>query len=265
MGIPLIAGRTFDAHDDLNPATVAVINQTMARQFWGGADPVGRRIKLGSNPETAAWITVIGDVGDVRHFGLEAEPHPEMYRTYAVNPLGAPILVVRTRTDAPSMVSTIAGKVRALDPNLPAYNVGLMETLVEHSTAQRRFVMLLLACFAIAALLVAGVGVYGMVAHAVAQRTAEIGLRMALGATPSAVLGLVFRQGAQLMLGGIAAGFAIAAGLAWFMRGMLYAMGPFDPIAFLAAAAVLCAFALAACYIPARRATRVDPLDALRQ
>jgi len=116
-----------------------------------------------------------------------------------------------------------------------------------------------------AALLVAGVGVYGMVAHAVAQRTAEIGLRMALGATPSAVLGLVFRQGAQLMLGGIAVGFAIAAGLAWFMRGMLYAMGPFDPIAFLAAAAVLCAFALAACYIPARRATRVDPLDALRQ
>jgi putative ABC transport system permease protein len=265
MGIPLIAGRVFDAHDDLNPATVAVINQTMARQFWAGADPVGRRIKLGSNPEKASWITIVGVVGDVRHFGLEAEPHPEMYRTYAVNPLGSPILVTRTRTDAASLVTILAGKVRALDPNLPAYNVTLMETLVEHSTAQRRFVMLLLAGFAIAALLVAGVGVYGMVAQAVAQRTAEIGLRMALGATPSAVLALVFRQGAQLMLGGIAAGFAIAAALAWFMRGMLYAMGPFDPIAFLCAAAALSIFALAACYIPARRATRVDPLEALRQ
>jgi putative ABC transport system permease protein len=125
--------------------------------------------------------------------------------------------------------------------------------------------MLLLALFAVAALLVAGVGVYGMVAQAVALRTAEIGLRMALGATPGAVLGLVFRQGARLMLAGIAAGFALAAALAWLMRGMLFAMGPFDPVAFLAASVVLAAFALAACYIPARRATRVDPIAALRE
>jgi putative ABC transport system permease protein len=264
MGIPLIAGRRFDAHDDLNPAAVAIVNQTMARQFWPGQDAIGRRIKLGSTPETAAWITVVGVVGDVRHFGLEAEPRPELYRTYAANPLGSPNVVVRLRADAGGISGELAARIRALDSNLPAYGVTLMETLVAHSTAQRRFVMMLLAAFAVSALLVAGVGVYGMVAQGVAQRTAEIGLRMALGATQGAVLTLVFRQGARLMLVGIAAGFAMALALAWFMRGMLFGMGPFDPVTFGLAALVLALFALAACYIPARRATRVDPMAALR-
>jgi putative ABC transport system permease protein len=265
MGIPLIAGRAFDTHDDLNPAAVAMVNQTMARQFWPGLDPVGRRIKLGSNPENAPWITVVGVVGDVRHFGLEAEPRPELYRTYAVNPLGAPYLVARVRANAGPMASDLAGKIRAFDPNLAVYGVELMEMLVEHSTAQRRFVMVLLAVFALSALLVAGVGVYGMVAQAVSQRTPEIGLRMALGATQGAVLGLVFRQGARLLIAGIGAGLAMAVVLAWIMRGMLFAMSPFDPLAFVSAALVLAAFALAACYVPARRASRVDPLAALRQ
>jgi putative ABC transport system permease protein len=236
----------------------------MARQFWPGGDAVGKRIKLGSNPERAAWITVVGVVGDVRHFGLEAEPRPELYRTYAVNPLGAPNLVVRTRADAGTLAGELAGKIRALDPNVPAYGVELMETLVARSTAQRRFVMMLLAVFALGALLVAGVGVYGMMAQAVAQRTAEIGLRMALGASPESVVGLVFGEGARLLAVGIAAGFAMAVGLAWMMRGMLFAMSPFDPWSFAAAAVVLSGFALAACYVPARRATRVDPMTALR-
>jgi putative ABC transport system permease protein len=265
MGIPLIAGRQFDAHDDLNPAAVAIVNQSMARQMWPGMDPVGRRFKTGSNPETAPWITVMGVVGDVRHFGLEADARPEMYRTYAVNPLGAPNVVVRARADGVSLISELSARIRALDPNVPTYNATSMEALVERSTAQRRFVMLLLASFAMAALLVAGVGVYGMMSQAVAQRTAEIGLRMALGASQSAVLGLVFRQGARLLGAGIAAGFAIAIGLAWFMRGLLFAMGPFDPVAFVLAAAVLAGFALAACYIPARRASRVDPIAAMRE
>src|SRR5262249_15482954 len=218
-----------------------------------------------SNPETAPWITVIGVAGDVRHFGLEAGARPEMYRTYAVNPLGAPNVVVRARADGVPLISELSARIRALDPNVPTYNATSMEALVERSTAQRRFVMLLLASFAMAALLVAGVGVYGMMSQAVAQRTAEIGLRMALGGSRSAVLGLVFRQGARLLGAGIAAGFAIAIGLAWFMRGMLFAMGPFDPVAFVLAAAVLAGFALAACYIPARRASRVDPIAAMRE
>jgi putative ABC transport system permease protein len=265
MGIPLISGRLFDAHDDANPPAVAIVNQTMARQFWAGADPVGRRFKIGSNPPEASWIMVVGVVGDVRHFGLEAEPRPEMYRTYSVNPLGAPNVVVRTRGNAAALVEELTAKVRVLDPNLPTYRAGLMETLVERSTAQRRFVMLLLAGFAFSALLVAGVGVYGMVAQGVAQRTAEIGLRMALGASQRSVLALVFAQGARLLCGGVAVGLAAGIALAWAMRGMLFAMGPFDPVAFGAAAGVLAAFALAACYVPARRATRVDPMTAIRQ
>jgi putative ABC transport system permease protein len=265
MGIPLRAGRLFDAHDDAAAGAVVVISEAMARQFWPGQNAVGKRIRVGTNPENTPWITVIGVVGDVRHFGLEAAPRPELYRPYALNPLGAPILVVRTRVDAPALLSELSAKVRAVDPAIPTYNESVMERLVERSTAQRRFVMLLLAGFALAALLVAGVGIYGMVSQAVAQRTAEIGLRMALGATPADVLRMVFREGARLMGAGIAIGSAAAMGLAWLMRGMLFAMRPLDPAAFLAAAGTLALFALAACYVPARRATRVDPMTALRE
>jgi predicted permease len=265
MGIPLLAGRYFDAHDDANGALLAIVNRALVRQIFAGENPVGRRVRLGSNPETAPWITIVGVVGDVRHFGLEREPRPEIYRPYAANPLSAPIVVVRTRVDVVGQASELSARVRAVDANIPTYNEIVMEQLVERSTAQRRFVMLLLAGFALSALLVAGVGIYGMVAQAVAQRTAEIGLRMALGASPEAVLRMVFGQGARLMGAGLAVGAVGAAGLAWLMRGMLFAMGPLDPVAFSAAAATLAAFALAACYIPARRATRVDPMAALRQ
>jgi len=265
MGIPLRAGRFFDTRDDANPGSVAIINQTMARQLWPGIDPVGKRMKLGSTPETEPWITVIGVVGDVRHFGLEVEPRPEMYRTYAVNPLGSPFLVARTRVDAASLVAELSAKVRAIDPDMPTSRETVMERLVARSTAQRRFVMMVLAGFALVALAVAGAGIYGIMAQAVAQRTAEIGLRMALGATPSAVFAMVFRQATRVTGAGIATGFALAAGLAWLMRGLLFGVPPLDPVAFLAAAVTLAAFALTACYVPARRATRVDPVVALHE
>src|SRR5207247_2489952 len=193
-------------------------------------------VRLGTSTGNTPWITVIGVVGDVRHFGLEATPRPELYRPYAVNPLGAPALAVRTRADPAPLVGELSAKVRAVDPAIPTYGESVMQRLVERSTAQRRFVMLLLAGFALAALLVAGVGVDGMRSQAVAQRTAEIGLRMALGAAPADVLRMVFREGARLMGAGIAIGSAAAVGLAWLMRGMLFAMGPLDPAAFLAAA-----------------------------
>jgi ABC-type antimicrobial peptide transport system permease subunit len=155
--------------------------------------------------------------------------------------------------------------VRGVDAEIPTYNEFVMRELVARSTEQRRFVMLLLGGFALAALLLAGVGIYGTVSQAVAQRTQEIGVRMALGAPPNAVLRLVFGEGLRMMAAGLLAGGAAAAGLGWVMRGMLFEVRPLDPVAFAAAAATLAAFAAAACYLPARRATRVDPTVALRQ
>ena len=264
MGIPLRAGRLYDEHDDANAAGVLLVNETMARKFWPGEDAVGKRVKLGANPERQPWITVIGVVGDVRHVGLDTEPRPEIYRPYAVNPLGAPALVIRTRNQAAEMVSALSAAVRSVSDEVPAYDVFLMEALVERSTRERRFVMLLLSGYALSALLLAGVGIYGTVSQSVLQRTQEIGLRMALGASPGSVLQLLFGQGLRLVVVGVGAGSLAAGGLTWVMRSLLFEVRPLDPVAFAAAATTLALFALLACYLPARRATRVDPLIALR-
>ncbi len=264
MEIPLRAGRLFDAHDDTIAASLVLINETMARLYWPGESAVGKRIKLGPNPEQQQWITILGVVGDVRHFGLDVDPQPEIYRPYAVNPLGSPVLVIRTNSDAAALAPALAAKVRSVGPDVPAYNVFPMQDLVDRSTAQRRFVMCLLTGFAGCALLLAAVGVYGTVSQAVSQRTREIGLRMALGASPSAALGLVLRQGATLVGLGIAIGFTAAATLSRLMARLLFGVRPLDPLSFLAAAGALGICAALACYIPARRATRVDPLEALR-
>jgi len=264
MGIRLIQGRTYDARDDSNPQSVVVINEAMAQRLWPGENAVGKRIKLTSTPLNAPWITVVGVVANVRHFGLEADPRPEVYRPYGVNPLGAPILVVRTKMDAAAILPELSAKVRAVNPEIPTYNEFAMDSLVARSTVQRRFVMLLLAGFAAAAMLLAGLGIYGTISQLVAQRTPEIGVRIALGASPTEVLRLVLIEGLRLVAGGGVIGLAVASGLAWAMRAMLFEVAPLDPLAFGAAALLLCAFAMAACYIPARRASRVDPIEALR-
>jgi predicted permease len=264
MRIPLRRGRLFDEHDRSAAAQVAVIAESMERALWPGQSAIGKRIKLGPDPARLPWVTVIGIVGDVRHFGLDAEPPATVYMPDAYSPLVAPILVIRTNGNAESLVSTVASKVRSADAAIPAYNLYLMQTLVDRSTAQRRFVMSLLAGFALAALLLACVGVYGTVSQSVAQRTQEIGLRMALGSSPGEAMALVFRDGMKLAGLGIAIGTAGAAGLTQLMRKLLFEVQPLDPVAFAGAAALLAGFAALACYIPARRATRVDPLVALR-
>jgi len=232
--------------------------------YWPGESAIGKRIKLSNIAPDRPWINVIGVIRDIRHFGLDIAPRPEIYRPYAVNPLGAPVLVIRTDADAGALAQTLAAKVRSIGPDVPTYRISLMQELVDRSTANRRFVMFLLAGFAACALLLAAVGVYGMVAESVAQRTREIGVRMALGASPGAALALVFRDGAVLVGAGIVLGAAGAAGLTRLMAKLLYEVRPLDPLAFVAAAAALALFAAIACYIPARRATRVDPLVALR-
>jgi putative ABC transport system permease protein len=163
------------------------------------------------------------------------------------------------------MLQDLSARVRAVDPEIPTYNEFAMEDLVARSTVQRRFVMLLLAGFAMGAMLLAGLGIYGTVSQVVAQRTPEIGVRMALGASPREVLRMVLGEGARLMAAGAAAGLAASVGLAWAMRAMLFEVAPLDPGAFGMAAVVLCGFTLAACWVPARRASRVDPMSALRE
>jgi putative ABC transport system permease protein len=266
MRIPLRAGRWFDEHDGPASLPVALINESMARAFWPDENPVGRRMKLGPNSGVQPWITVIGIVGDVRHFGLDVDPRPEIYVPYANSPLYAPILAIRTAGDPEAIASALAAKVRSVDPAaMPAYDIELMRTLVDRSTAQRRFMMWLLTGFAVAALLLAGVGVYGTVAQAVTQRTQEIGVRLALGAPPAAALRLVFRDGMRLAVAGIAAGAVAAAGTTQFMRTLLFEVQPLDPLAFGAAIAALTGFAALACYLSARRATCVNPAITLRQ
>jgi predicted permease len=264
MRIPLRRGRLFDEHDRSAAAQVAVIGESMERALWPGQSALGKRVKLGPDPDRLPWVTVIGVVGDVRHFALDAEPPATVYVPDAYNPLSAPILVIRTSGNTEALLSTVAAKVRSADASIPAYNLYLMETLVERSTAQRRFVMSLLAGFALAALLLACVGVYGTVSQSVAQRTQEIGLRMALGSSPGEAMALVFRDGMKLAALGIAIGTLGAAGLTQLMRKLLFEVQPLDPVAFTGAAVLLAGFAALACYVPARRATRVDPLVALR-
>ena len=264
MGIPVRAGRVFEDREDGRDGAIAVINQTMAHRFWPGDTAVGKRIKLGPSPEKQSWITIVGVVGDIRHFGLDADPRPEAYRPYAQSPLGAPLLAIRTAGDPAALAETLAARVRAFSPQVPAYNVSTMQELVDRSTVQRRFVMWMLTVFSLAALLLAGVGIYGTMSQAVTQRRQEIGLRMALGASPSATLLMVLRQGLALAAWGILLGIAIAAAFTRLMGKLLFEVQPLDPPAFAAAAAVLAAFAFVACYLPARRATRVDPLETLR-
>jgi predicted permease len=263
MQIPLRGGRLFNDHDGV--AQVAVISETMQRRLWPGENAIGRRIKLGPDPEHRPWVTVIGVVGDVRHYALDAEAPATVYVPFVGSPLFSPILVIRTRSAADAMLSMLAAKIRAMDATLPVYDIYSMETLVDRSTAQRRFVMSLLTGFAVAALLLAAVGVFGAVSQSVAQRTQEIGLRMALGSSPSEAVAMVFRDGMKLALLGAAIGIAAAAGLTQLLRKLLFEVQPLDPLSFASAALTLLVFAALACYLPARRATRVDPLIALRQ
>jgi len=264
MGIPLRAGRWFDERDGRNNS-VALVDEVTARRVWPGEDPIGKRVKLGSPPDAQPWTTIIGVAGSIRHFGLEIAPQPAVYTPYAASPLVAPILVIRTSAEADAMVPALAAAVRSAYPGIPAYNVFAMQTLVDRSTAQRRFLMLLLTAFAAGAMLLAAVGVYGSISHSVAQRTREIGLRMALGASRGAAMRMVLGEGLRLTLAGVAVGWLAAGALTRLMQSVLFGVRPLDPVAFAAAAVMLGCFAILACAAPAWRAARVDPLVALRE
>ena len=263
MAIPLVRGRLLTEADDAGSVPVLVVSETAARSLWGGADPLGARVRIGGT--AGPWRTVVGVAGDVRHTDVASAPTPQMYLPQAQVTDGALTLAVRTRTSNPQLLAEpVRAAIRAVDRGVPVDSVATMASLVDRSAAPRRFVMQLLAAFAAAALLLAAIGLYGVVSHAVSQRTREIGIRVALGATRRDVMRLVLSSGAGAVAAGLAAGAGAALVLMRLMRSVLYEVSPGDPVAIAGAAAVLAAVALAAHWLPARRASRVDPVVALK-
>jgi putative ABC transport system permease protein len=260
MGIPLRKGRYFDERDDLRSKQVLVINEAAARKFWPHEDPIGKRVAFGPAAQNPVWIEIVGVVGDVRHFGLEIEPRPEVYRPATASPLFAPILVIRGNAEIP----VLSAVIKSVNAGLPVYDIFRMQDLVDRSVVQRRFLMSILTAFAGAALLLSAVGIYGTASQSVVLRTQEIGIRMALGASPGNALGMVLWEGLRLTVVGVLLGGVLSLALVRLVRSLLFEVSLMDPLAFLGAVGVLGVIAVGACYLPARRATRVDPVVALR-
>jgi len=262
MRIPLKAGRMYD---DRFPMTdrVLLIDEVAAKRYFPGADPVGRHVRFAADAN-GPWYTVVGVVGATRHFGLEAEPRPTIYRPTGMNPLGAPIFVIRTAQPPEAAAGALAQIVRSTYDRLAAYNVFAMQELVDRSTGERRFLMWLLTWFAGAAVLLAGIGVYGAMSQSVAQRRREIGVRVALGASPADALRLIFNEGFRMAAIGVAIGVTLALVVSRLGKALLFGVAPADPLVYTAAPLLLLAFAALGCWIPARRAATVDPLVTLR-
>ncbi|HWC99223.1 MAG TPA: ABC transporter permease [Candidatus Sulfopaludibacter sp.] len=264
MAIPLVAGRDLSDADTADSAPVVLLNQEAARRIFPNQNPLGQRVTFGVPSPQSTWMTVAGIVGDVRDLTLDARPGMEVYQPYQQYTLPYMTLVMRTAGDPDGMAAAARRELHELDRNLPLAQALSMETVLAVSIGQRRFNMLLLTLFAAMALVLAGVGIYGVVSYSVAQRTSEIGLRMALGAARADVLKLVVGRSLALTAGGLAAGLAAASLLTGFLSSMLYGVRPLDPVTFGGVALVLAAVAALASYIPARRAMKVDPMTALR-
>jgi predicted permease len=269
MNIPLRQGRYFENSDNAQSVPVAIINETMARQYWPGENALGRRFKLGDPDDAESpWRQIVGIVADVRQMGLDEPVKAEMYLPYQQdknNPWYVPRdLAIRTNAETSNLVGSVRQIIREVDPDQPVSNIATMAELLGDEAAQRRMGMIMLVGFAALALLLASLGIYGVLAYFVTQHTNEIGVRQALGATPRNILFLVLKKGMSLTLMGVGSGLIGALVLTRLMRSMLFGVNASDPLTFVTVPVVLVAVALLACYLPARKATKVDPLIALR-
>jgi putative ABC transport system permease protein len=263
LGIPVRRGRDFTARDDTATAPkVALVDEAFVQRHFPGEEPLGRGLDMGNG--TDGYYEIVGVVGNVRHEGLGAAPHPTMYVPYTQDPFSMMTVMVRTSGNPEAFAASARQAVREIDGNLPAFAIAPLTSVITESVAQRRFTMLLIALFALVALFLAAVGLYGVVAYAVSQRTQELGLRMAIGAQRGDVLRMVLGNGMKLALIGVVIGLGGALALAKYTSSMLFEVTPFDPWSYAATAALLLAVAALACYMPARRATTVDPVVALR-
>jgi predicted permease len=266
LRIPLTAGRALTAGDSANAALAVVVNEMAIRRYWDGdnARALGARIRLGDERDPGTWRTVVGVVGNVRNDDIDSPPLPMIYVPLAQRPSREMTLIVRTAADPLLVVDDARAAVAAVDPGQPVYDVKSMAQVLEEDMRQNVLLIAIMGMFAGVALVLAALGIYGVVSHAVAQRTHEIGVRMALGAAVRDVIGLVARQGLVPVLTGLVLGLGAGLGVSRLMAGVLYGVAPTDPVTYLSVVAILTGVALLACVAPARRAARVDPLLAIR-
>jgi putative ABC transport system permease protein len=265
LRIPLVEGRGLTAQDGADAPQVVVVNQTMARRYFGGRSALGQRITFEDGRDsTAVWNTIIGVVGDVHHAGLNQAPYPQVYAPLAQSPRRWIVVVLRTDGDPAALAPAARAAVASLDPDLALSQVRTMEQRIADSTARPRINTVVLGSFAIAALLLAAIGIYGVISYGVIQRTRELGIRMALGAGSRSVLTLVLREAMTPVAAGIAVGLVAAWAATRVLRSLLFQTGTTDVATFLGVTLFLTGAALTACYLPARRAARSDPAVALR-
>ena len=259
MKIALRRGRTIDGRDRPGAPGAMVINETMARRYFAGQNPIGKVVR---NPHGKA--EVVGIVGDIKHYGLDGEARAELFMPAWQQPMNGMSLVVRTASDPKGFVDTVRREILTIDAEQPIYDASAMVDVVARSVFLPRISMLLLGAFAVIALLLAVIGIYGVVSYTVAQRTRELGVRMALGAQPSDTLRLVLGRSMMLVAGGTVIGLIASVGVTRVIAGLLYDVSPLDPVVFVGVSSLLAAAGFIASVIPARRATRVDPIVALR-
>ena len=263
MGTPVVRGRLFTGADGPTAASVAVVNQTLAHRMFPDADPIGQHVRLGPS-RSGPWTTIVGVVGDVRQAGHDVEPLPEIYLNYAANPPNSPFIAIRTAGDPSAVAAAVRREARAHDPSAALYDIRTMDDIRMASVGEQRFLLLLLMAFGGLALLLASVGVYGVITLVVAERTQEVGVRLALGATPAGVLAMIVREAVRLAGAGVVLGLAAAAALAPLLASQLFGIEVIDPPTFIVVPLVLLLVAVAAAAAPARRAMRVDPVQAMR-
>jgi putative ABC transport system permease protein len=264
MEVPLMSGRNFTDSDTYKTKPVAVIDQTLARRYWPGQNPLGQELKFGFG-RGLQGLTIVGVAGDIKSDGFEAPSVPHIYVALGqFAPINA-VVFLRSRRDAEELGQAVRREVESINLNVPVHSICSMDQIIARSVADRRFALELLGVFAAVALLLAAIGIYGVMSYSFSQRTHEVGIRVALGAQRLHILRMALAEGMRIVVIGLAAGLVGAAIMTRFFRSMLFDVGTTDPITFLSVSAILAGVALFACYIPARRATRVDPLVALRQ
>jgi len=268
LGVPLVSGRFFVEADRARSDQILIINQRMAEEYFPNQDAVGQRVQTGDADARAPWETIVGVVGNVKYQGLDAKPEPTLYVPYFENGWGAwsreMFLIVRSSASEAAVMPAVRETIWSMDRQIPIASVRSMDALIEDSVGRPRFRTLLLGLFAALSLTLAAAGIYGVLSYSVLQRTSEFGIRMALGARSGDIFRMVLGRGASLALLGVAIGIPGAVGFSRLMASLLFGITPGDPLTFAGVTVLLAIVALCACYIPAKRATRVDPIEALR-